>query len=235
LLRVRACAQARGGPGGPAGFTLLEILLAVSILSMVSAVTYLAFSTVTEAWRRGMALSDSLSHGDFVIEQLVMALRSSYYPEVAGAGSDFGFVQEDGGFGDQAIDRISWVKLGGSLVGRSCPFAGSPHRVVFTLEEDEEGRLAVAVRAWRVHGQPEDFDPETVEPIFLSGRVTGFDCRTAFEKDGEDFDWLDAWEETNKIPRVVEVSLFMEPLGKGEPPVELKRLVQIPASGLCWR
>ena len=53
------------------GFTLIELLLAVSLLAIVSTLTYMTFSTVTSAWKRGLALADDIHHGDFMMEQMV--------------------------------------------------------------------------------------------------------------------------------------------------------------------
>ena len=94
------------------GFTLLELLLAVSILSVVSVVTYMTFSTVIQAWRRGSAMTEEMHHGDFVIEQIVMALRSAYYPETDVAPTAYGFWHVDNGDGEEDADEISWVKIG---------------------------------------------------------------------------------------------------------------------------
>ncbi|MBN2302436.1 MAG: type II secretion system protein, partial [Lentisphaerae bacterium] len=79
------------------GFTLLEILLAVSLLAIVSTLTYLSFSTITTAWKRGLAMTDELHHGDFVMEQLVMGLRSAYYPEARNPSANYGFWLENNG------------------------------------------------------------------------------------------------------------------------------------------
>lgn len=219
------------------GFTLLELMLAVAILAMVTTVTYLTFSTVAEAWRRGMKLTDSLHHGDFVIEQIVMGLRSAYYPETRAGSDQYGFWHDDDGEGEFGSDEIGWVKLGATLVGKDCTYAGSPHRVKLTVEDDDDGRRVVSVTSWRAKGQPEDFDPEDpehVDQVFLSSRITGFNCRAAFERIDDEIDWLDEWEETNKLPRMVEISLYLEPLDDGEPPVEIKRVLGIHAAELCW-
>ena len=216
------------------GFTLLELMLAITILAAVSGVSYMAFSTVTRAWKRGQALTDAIHHGDYVLDQLVMALRSAYFPDAPRA-KGYGLQVTDESDGPNADDRISWVKLGGALVGQNCPFADSPHRIEFTVK-DHEGQRQVAVKAWRILGQPEDFDPSEELFTFLSRRVTGFDCRCALKLDGKDIDWEDEWEDdnTNKLPKYVELTLYLTPVDEGREPVELKRIVELPAAPLSW-
>ena len=217
------------------GFTLLEILLSVAILGLVTVVAATGFSAAAQVWRRSTTLSENLHHADFLLDQLVMGLRSAYYPSLGQVAPDYGFVHEDDGDGPYARDAISWVKLGSALLDTGARFAESPHRVRFFIDDaPRDGRVA-AVTAWQLIGQPDDFDPEDLEPTPLSRRVTGFTVRSAFEADeAGELDWLDTWEETNRVPRVVALTLFLEPLEAGEAPMPVRRIVEIPAGALSW-
>ena len=216
------------------GFTLLELMLAITILSLVTTVTYMTFSTVIKAWSRGSELTEQLHRGDFVAEQLVVALRSTYYPESNQKDSKYGFWMEDDGDGETAEDEISWVAIGSALIGKENVYFGSPHRIRVTIEDDEDGNTGVAVRSWRVKGQEEDFEPDDIEPVFLSSKISGMNYRVAYEVEDDELDWLDEWEETNKVPKYVELTLFMESVDRNEDAVELKRVVKISAGDLCW-
>ena len=227
------------------GFSLLELLLALSLMAVISTVTFMTFSTVTLAWKKGMVLSDNLHHGDFVVEQIVMGLRSAYYPHTTKDDS-YGLNMEDGGDGDGAGDMISWVKLGSALVGKHCDHAGSPHRVMVTLEEGDDGRQGIAVRSWRLWGWPEEegeeegegeFDPEEIEPVVLSTHITGINYRfpDPESEDEDEIEWIDEWEDTNMIPAVVEITVYTMPLTEGEDAVEIRRIVEIPVAPLSWQ
>jgi prepilin-type N-terminal cleavage/methylation domain-containing protein len=216
------------------GFTLLEILLAVMILSIVATVTFMTFSAATTAWQRGTTLVDRLHHGDFVMSQLVMALRSAYYPE-GGIRGEYGFQHIDNGDGPDAEDEISWVKLGGALIGRNQNYAGTPHRVRFFLADNENGERSAAVVSWRLDGQTDDFDPDELPSVYLSSRIKGFNCRAAWTLDEEgEIDWEDEWKETNRIPSMVEITLFIDPVVKNDPPVEMKRIVGLRVAEVAW-
>lgn len=215
-------------------FTLLELLLSISLLAVITTVTFMTFSVVTTAWRRGQAMTENLHHADYVFEQIVAGLRSAYYPDVKGGQPLYGFLLEDDGEGENAADSISWVKLGSALVGDDVDFAASPHRVKLALAEEGERRV-MAVRAWRLHAQADDFDPEELELIALSDRIQGINVRVAYERVEEEIDWLDDWEHTNQLPTVVELSLYMQPIEEGTRSQEIKRIVGIPVAGLAWR
>ena len=220
------------------GFTLVELLVSVVILSLITSVTYGIFSTVTRAWQRGMTLSDEMQHGDFVMEQLVMGLRSAYYRDAAkNTDSRFGFWLDDQGSGSSANDSISWVKLGPSLIGRGTEQSKGPHRVKFQLVDDPDNdSSAAAITVWSPdeYLQPEDFDSETLEPTLLATGIVGFDCRVATNADSSAILWDEEWEATNSVPRLVELTLYLKALDEGEPPVEMKRCVEIPVGKQFW-
>ncbi|MDA3798848.1 MAG: hypothetical protein PF692_07200 [Kiritimatiellae bacterium] len=221
-------------------FTLLEILLAVSLMALIFTSIFMSFNVVLRSWQTGTKLSESLNRGDYVMDQVVKALRSAYTPNISGS-RDYGFILIDNGEGVDSADSISWVKIGAALIGKQASFAETPHRVVFTLEEndDYEDSLPATVKAWQVVGLPEDFDEEEdVKSVVISKDTLGFNFRV---KDPEqnlaedlkmgsdiEIEWLDEWENSNAIPELVEVTLFLKPATDGDEPLELKRLVSIP-------
>ena len=222
------------------GFTLLEILLAISLMALITVITFMTFGVVVGSWQKGTRLVERLHHGDFIMDQLVMGLRSSYFPDGAGTSTRYGMWLEDEGDGEDSnsSDILCWVKLGSSLVGKSAAFEGTPHRVTFYVTENEDGEPSAAVKAWRLEGQPEDFDPEEdVEPVFLSHQVVGFNCRTISpedidEEDGE-FEWQDEWEYTNDLPLAVELTVYVTPVEKDGDPIPIQRILKIPVAYLC--
>lgn len=219
------------------GFTLLELLIAMSLMVIALTIAYMTFGSVTKAWQRGVSLSDRITHADYVMDQLVSALRSAYYPDTSALAPQYGFWLENNGSGSRARDEFSWVKLGTALVERGASYSKGPHRVQVTVASDpaRASKSGVAVRAWRAYGQPEDFRPEEIERFFISGKVQGIDCRIATNMVNDRIEWESDWDETNIIPYAVEITLYMEPLDSGTPAVKIQRAISLPVAPQSWR
>lgn len=208
----------------PDGFTLLELLVALAILAIAFTVIWSTFSAGVTAWQRGGQLLDDMRHADFVAEQLVSALRSAaYFPS---RPEKYGFRLKTGSLRYPA-DRISWVTSSSAFIPPDSPWRHALHRIVFSIENNERGEPAVAIRALSHLTEEEDMDEMDVEPWFVSSDVVGFRCRFY---DFEEESWSSDWEDTNSLPSLVEITLYMEPLEKYEPPVTIQRLVVIPVA-----
>lgn len=226
-----------------AGFTLVEVLLAVGLMAVVSTVAFLSYDGAVRAWRAGQEMSASLHQSDFVMDQLAMGLRSASWRGAPATG--YGFNLKDDGEGPEARDSISWVKLGTALVGVDASYAGMPHAVEVSIRDVEDARGTVrhglAVRAWRLDLQQKDFDADKVPCILLSTRVIGFNCRVldpvqplATETGRPDLKWADEWLDTNKLPYAVELTLYVTPPEKDKEPVAIKRIVRLPMAAQSW-
>jgi prepilin-type N-terminal cleavage/methylation domain-containing protein len=232
-IGVLACTSARRG------FTLVEIVMAISILSVMMLISFFSFDAIVQSWRAGQEMSNTMGQADYVIDQVVSGLRSAYYPDLGKQDYKYGFSLVSDGDDEAARDSISWVKMGSALVGEECGFAESPHRVSLSVFEggrngdDEKG---LALKAWRIDLQLEDFKPEEeVTDFILAPRVIGMNCRVLDKTQPKKNDlpnWQDEWKFSNSIPKAVELTLYMEPLKEGEEPLEIKRIIEIPMSEL---
>jgi prepilin-type N-terminal cleavage/methylation domain-containing protein len=64
---------------GRPGFTLLELMVAMVILTIAMSIAFEAFSGTIRAWKRGTEVVDGIKHGDFAMNQLAAALNSTLY------------------------------------------------------------------------------------------------------------------------------------------------------------
>lgn len=209
-------------PPHSAGFTLLELLVALAILVFAFAIVWESFSATVTAWQRGQDLLDELRHGDFVMEQFVSALRSTaFFTTKPGA---YGFHLKNNGSGMGAADVLSWVTTSSAFMHPDSPFFNSLHRLVLHLEPNEDGETAVAVRAYPYLTEEEEL---SADPWFVSTEVKGINCRVY---DFEDETWESEWEDTNSVPSLVEITLTLDPIEQYGEPVTLKRVVEIPVA-----
>lgn len=192
-------------------FTLIELILAISLLATITVTAYLCLSTATRTWRVGVEAADAVNHGDYIMEQILMGLRSAYYPDVGtvdGSAGQYGMQLENDGDEESARDSLTWVKLGSALVGADSEVANTPHKVVLSIvgkgesgnEELDAGGLVLS--SWRMSALPEDFDPEDenfVKPLLLMPGVVGLNFRVFNPKDNL---------EEGKLPGVEEESSF---------------------------
>jgi len=202
---------------------MVELLVALCILSIAFLLIWNTFSSTLRAWERGGELLDELRHGDFVMEQLVLSLRSAAF--FGTAPGVYGFRLDPGG-GEYPRDEISWVTSSSSLIPPDSPLANGLFRITVGIEDNDDGDPAVAVRAYPHLAEEED---TRVDPWYISTEVKGLECRTY---NAEDEYWENRWEDTNAIPSLVEITLYLDPIEKYGDPVEMKRLVEIPVAAV---
>jgi type II secretory pathway pseudopilin PulG len=222
--------------------TLIELILAVGLMALVTTIAFLSYQAAVRAWRTGTELSNNIHQGDYIMEQLVMGLRSAYKPPQVGTKPGYGFMLDDDGDSASARDTIRWSKLGTSLIGADSPYAGMPHVVEVSVQDltDARGKqhTGLAVRSWRLDLQQADFEAEKVPTVMLSTRVLGFNCRTLdlakqnsrIENEKPELKWDDEWVNSNSLPAAVEITLYLPPTEEGKDPLEMKRIVRIPMS-----
>ncbi len=224
-----------------AGFTLIELLAAILIMSFITIVAGITFTSVLNGWHRATALADRMQTADYALNQVVAGLRSAYYPADGNQKDEWGLALYDNGDGEDpsSSDWIEWTKIGTSMIGSKSAFSETTHRVRMWVEEersrDEPGGLKI--RVWNPDLFVEDetrFDEEDYgEEMMLVENVVGFDCQV--QKDAAEVEsdgipkWAEEWETSNSIPYRVKITFRMKPAEKGEEPLPVLRVVEIPA------
>ena len=176
-------------------FTLIELILAISLLATITVTAYLCLSTATRSWRVGVEAADAINHGDYIMEQILMGLRSAYYPEVGTVNDStgqYGMQLVNDGDEEDAQDSLTWVKLGSALVGADSEVANTPHKVVLSIvrkgesENEDLDAGGLVLKSWRMSALPEEFDSDDenyVKPLLLMPGVVGLNFRVFNPKD----------------------------------------------------
>lgn len=202
------------------GFTLLELLIAISILSMVFATCYLAFSSALNAWRRGTEYLEKQHHSDFIQEQILSALRSAAFQDSAQFA--YGFWHKDSELSGLPNDEISWVTASPAFT--RAPYTHALHRLYLAIDRELE-EPALSAKAQFHFADEREVNPS--EYRVISREITGLNCRF-YDADNEE--WIDEWENTNSIPREVEITLYAPAANENEAALTFTRIIEIPVA-----
>jgi prepilin-type N-terminal cleavage/methylation domain-containing protein len=213
LKKVRKCPSS-------SGFTLIEVMVSILILVIAITLAWQTFSSAIRAWTGAQKVTETLHQGDFIMEQLSAALRSmAYFPNSA---KHYGFRMENNpdGLGEHTI---SWVTSHQAFMPRGGSFEHGMHRI-----EIGAGRIdrteGLVVTVWQHMADKDDVKKES---WIISETIQGLSCYVYDQRPGEER-WTDEWETTNKIPGLIEITLFAEPYEKYGDPIEFKQLIEIP-------
>lgn len=206
---------------GRRGFTLLEVLVAMVILSIALTVAWQTFSTATRAWTGGRELMDKIHHGDFVLTRLAASLRSMAFFKTAPDRYAFLVENNPGAYGEHTI---SWVTGGDAFLPPGESLRHGLRRIAVGAGTDDDGNEGLVVSVWPYLADEEEAD---VKSWFISENIKGLRCRV-YDTNPDSEGWTDRWEYTNAIPGLIEITLFSEPVRDGGEPVEFRQMIEIP-------
>ena len=196
-------------------FTLVEILIAMGILSMVLAAIYSSWTSILRASKVGLDSAAAVQRARIagrIIEESLSSVESfaqnqRYYSFVAENGSE---------------PLLSFVTRLSPSFPRNGKFAGlDVRRVVFSVEN---GQLMLRQKPYLMEDMDED---EKKYPLVLGYNVKEF--KTEFW-DIRLNDWIDEWKQTNQLPVMVRVTLkFADTPYSTQVGAEVTRIVSIPA------
>jgi general secretion pathway protein J len=194
--------------GRQRGFTLIEIVIALSIVGALLVIMFGGLRVGLGAWRRGEDRAELLEHERNVDQMVDRAVTGSYLynpgasppattppassPAVARSATQAGILF------DGSPDRLAFVTVA-PPVPSSVPIAFTA--VMISLETGDTPGLAIRQKAL-----PNSDPFEAVPPIFVDSAVTALRFRYLREV-GED--WEERWDATKEkgLPVAVEVML----------------------------
>lgn len=175
------------------GFTLIELVLALSIVAVMVTILFGALRVGLRAWQRGEERAETLQHARSLTQLLEQAL--------AGAYTFLGQPDKDTPpqilFKGEA-DRLSFVTIAPPM-----PLPGSIAFAAVSLSMDAGAVPALAIREKALPNA----DPfEAVEPSVVDPAVTAVRFRYLRDAGGS---WEETWdgEQERALPRAVEVTL----------------------------
>ena len=175
------------------GFTLLELILALSIVAAMLAIVFGGLRVGIRAWQRGGERSEALQHARSLAALLTQSLggAAAYLaPAAAGAQPEVLFQGQP--------DRLGFVTT-------SPPFP-LPGTIAFTavmLSVDEGEQIGFAIRE---KAMPNEDPFEETPPILVDPTLTALRFRYMRDVEGS---WEEVWDGATEraLPRAIEVTL----------------------------
>jgi len=216
-------------------FTLLEMLIAISIFSLVLLAIHSSWTAILRASKSGQQAAATMQRLRMVVRVLENSLGSAtsfvqnhqYYGFVAENGSDptLSFVARlandfprSGNFGDFDLRRLIFSVETGRDSSRQLVMRQIP--IMMDLNSGSDNRLIV---------------DEKNHPVVLAKNVQAFKFMLW---DPVQYDWVDEWKLTNTLPKGIVVTLRLADTSRlGAAQEEITRIISLPATGvqLIWQ
>lgn len=222
---------ARSQPGrvrrrGRLAFTLIEIMMAMVIFSLVITAIYATWTLIIKSAKIGLEASAQLQRERIAmrtIEEALGCVRS-----FAADLRHYGFVAENGD--GVTLSFVARLPESFPRGGRFGDF--DVRRVTFTLESGPDSERQLVLRQSPILMDPDQDEDEKVHPLVLARGVN----KMEFEFwDTRQNQWVDEWTQTNQLPKMMKVTLGFvvrkpnQSYGATETRQELSRIVALPA------
>ncbi len=202
------------------GFTLLELLLAMTVTALVVTVVYSAWHGALVAWREGSLLTDTLQRQRVVMETLADLTESAVY-----FGTDAEMYAVKGEDTGTDASSVSFVTASNAALPPREALLTGLRRVTIALETGPRGEKYLAISNDPAMGLPLG-ESERVWHV-LSHDVIGFSVRFQNPRDNE---WHDKWSEELTLPSAMEFAVTFAPRDDRSQPVIIERAIQLPSA-----
>ena len=171
-------------------FTLIELIIATAILSLIVVSIYSAFSVGIKAWRRG-------SEGEEVQKVRIALLKMQ--KELRGS-----FFFSDAPFEGTSSEIIFPLSIPEENIEKI-------YIITYRMDENKDTGARNLVREKRLFTEnPQDEKEAIKEPVFPV-RLIAFKYAYKLEDGSNGFEWQDSWPETqNNIPSAVKISFQLD-------------------------
>lgn len=179
------------------GFTLIEVMLAIGILSLAIAAIFATWTAILRATKAGRVAAEEAQRVRVALRCLEESLNSA---QMYAANIDrYAFVAQNG---PDAL--LTFVTRPPESFPRSGRFGGvTVRRVAYQLEPGPNYLSRLVLRQAPL--LTEFDEDERNHPLVLMENVRRMEM---FFWDERERDWVDEWEQTNQMPRLIRISLI---------------------------
>jgi type II secretion system protein J len=222
-LCAPTAARSAALPASWAGFTIIEIMVAIFIFSLIFAAIYSSWITIMRGSRSALETAAAVQRSRIAVATLEEALSCArafpsamrYYSFLAENGDDasLSFVAKlpqsfprSGRFGSYDVRRLTFSLEPGPDSGRELVLRQNPLLMDLDIDEQEH-------------------------PVVLAKDVKDFELAFWDLRSG---DWIDEWTDTNQLPAMVMFTLRWgsNPSHPGQAREEITRVVALPVTAV---
>lgn len=209
-----------------AAFTLVEIMVAIAILAMVVAAIYSTWTAILRSSKVGLEAAAAAQRERVALRIMQDALASARL--FSANWRWYYFAAQNGD--EAALSFVSHLPQWFPRAGKFGDYA--VRRVAFSVEEGPDSQKQLVLRQAPLLL---DFDQDEQEhPLVLVRNVKKLEFEFWDERRN---DWLDDWQNTNTIPKLVRITLSLGSSGAYRvsgtvPDEEIIRVVSVAATGV---
>jgi type II secretion system protein J len=201
-----------------AGFTLLELLLAVALLAIVAATVYASFQATTSAIDRSTRQGVSAQAARVILSRLADELTATEWGANRQETVFVGTTEEENG---QSTSRLQFTSRSHTWYPTQPP-AVEMATIGYEMDQGPHG-----VQFWRTELSNPFLLSGAPERVMMTDRLA--DVQFRFYAKGE---WTNAWDanELHQLPDLVEIVLTFLPVADG-PKEVFRTMVSLPTKG----
>jgi type II secretory pathway pseudopilin PulG len=214
-------------------FTIVELMLALGIFAMILVTIYAVWNGILRSSSAARAAADSAQRARIAVRTIEDALNTAqmFAANMPPQNPDAYYSFLADGSGDFAA--LSFVAhLPASFPGVGHYGDDIVRRVTFTCEQDKDGVRLVMRQGPMMASMEKDFEPYSL--------VLAKDVQTFLidfwgqPKDSREFQWVQEWNSTNALPKLVRIALGIGKTGKkGEAQDVVYRVIALPATAVA--
>ena len=208
------------------GFTLLELMVAMVIMTIAMSIAFEAFSGTIRGWKRGTEVVEGIKHGDFAMTQLANALNSTIY--FFNPRKSYAFKIEKGSGSGLPNDTISFVTASSAFMPDDSPLRYGPHRIKLFIDDIDGAPALYSIAFPAIADEEEVEDEYDAQPHLVSRSVQGLEI-LVYDEELEDWS-TDEWEPENSVPERVKISVFVASEDENDEPIVFSRVLEIPVA-----
>ena len=207
----------------PHGFTMIEIMVSIAILSLVVAAIYSSWTAILRASKVGLEAAAAAQRSRIALQTIEDSLTTAGL--FVRNADYYGFLVENGS--EATLSFVARLPKSFPRSGRFGDF--DLRRLTFSVEQGEHNANDLVLRQ-----QPLVMDLDEDEqnyPLVLARNVKEFAMELWDARVG---DWVDEWQQTNQLPKLVKITLSLKHTDNrsAQSVEEVTRVIALTSSGV---